>query len=114
MDPDGADYPAIDFSIMEGSPEDLAAAEKLPPGAPGLAKILLVVTDEKGHHVRLTLHDITARLLGVETPVLPSIRERKKLALEYAQVCRGLACRHSPSPIEANTSLIPASDQLVG
>ena len=84
MNPDGADCPPIDFSIREGSPEGLV--EKLPPGAPGLAKILLVVTDEGGHHVRRTLHDITARLLGVEMPWLPSIRERKKLALEYAQV----------------------------
>ena len=83
-----ADRPPIDFSIGEDSLEQPAAARKLPPGAPGLAKITLVVTEEGGERVRLTLHDITARLLGVGTPLLPSITERRKLALEYAEVWR--------------------------
>lgn len=83
-----ADRPPIDFSIGEDSLEQPAAAGKLPPGAPGLAKITLVVTEEGGERVRLTLHDITARLLGVDTPLLPSITERRKLALEYAEVRR--------------------------
>lgn len=77
---------AIDFSITEDSLEQPPAAEKLPPGAPGLAKMTVVVTEEDGQRVRRTLHDLTARLLGVDTPPLPSIRERRKLALQYAQV----------------------------
>lgn len=82
-----ADVPvAIDFSITEDSLEQPPPAEKVPPGAPGLAKITLIVTEEDGQRVRRTLHDLTARLLGVETPPLPSIRQRKKLALECAQV----------------------------
>ena len=79
--------PAIDFSITEESLEQPPLGEAVPPGAPGLAKITLVVTEEDGQRVRRTLHDLTARVLGVDTPHLPSIQERKNLALNYAQVC---------------------------
>ena len=85
-----ADAPAAnDFSVTEEGLPQPPPAEKPPAAAPRLAKVTLVVTEEDGGarvRVRRTLHDIIARQLGVDTPPLPSIRRRRKLALEIAEV----------------------------
>ena len=41
--------------------------------------------------VRLTFPEALARQLGVATPPLPSVEERKKRALQYAEVRLSLA-----------------------